>query len=70
MSPMDLSYKARKLDKAMDVIRDRYGADTIMRAGAMGAGRNVGRKHKAQIELKKVKMVNIILFAMSVESLL
>ena len=45
--------KARKLDKAMDAIRDKYGADTIMRAGAMGAGRNVGRKHKAQIELKK-----------------
>ena len=55
MSPMDLSYKARKLDKAMDVIRDKYGADTIMRAGAMGSGRNVGRKHKAQIELKKGK---------------
>ena len=55
MSPMDLSYKARKLDRAMDAIRDKYGADTIMRAGALGAGKNVGRKHKAQIELKKSK---------------
>ena len=55
MSPADLSYKARKLDKAMDAIRDKYGVDTIMRTGAMGAGRNVGRKHKAQIELKKSK---------------
>ena len=45
--------RARKLDKAMDAIRDKYGADTIMRAGAMDAGRNVGRKHKAQIELRK-----------------
>ena len=44
---------SRKLDKAMDAIRDKYGADTIMRAGAMGLGKNVGRKHKAQIELKK-----------------
>ena len=39
----------------MDVIRDKYGADTIMRAGAMGSGKNVGRKHKAQIEMKKEK---------------
>ena len=45
--------RSRKLDKTMDAIRDKYGADTIMRAGAMGSGKNVGRKHKAQIELKK-----------------
>ena len=45
--------RSRKLDRAMDAIRDKYGADTIMRAGAMGLGKNVGRKHKAQIELKK-----------------
>ena len=45
--------RSRKLDRAMDAIRDKYGADTIMRAGAMGSGKNVGRKHKAQTELKK-----------------
>ena len=45
--------RSRKLDQAMDAIRDKYGADTIMRAGAMDAGKNVGRKHKAQIETKK-----------------
>ena len=45
--------RSRKLDQAMDAIRDKYGADTIMRAGAMGLGKNVGQKHKAQIEIKK-----------------
>ncbi len=40
--------RARKLDRAMDAIRERFGADTIVRAGAMG--RNVGRKHKAQLD--------------------
>ena len=45
--------RSRKLDRAMDAIRDKYGADTIMRAGAMESGKNVGCKHKAQIEVKK-----------------
>ena len=44
--------RSRKLDRAMDAIRDKYGADTIMRAGAMESGKNVGRKHKAQIEMR------------------
>ena len=29
----------QQLDRAMDAIRDKYGADAIMRAGAMGRGR-------------------------------
>ena len=45
--------RSRKLDRAVDAIRDRYGADTIMRAGAMESGKKVGRKHKAQIEMRK-----------------
>ena len=45
--------RSRKLDKAMDVIRDKFGADTIMRTGAMESGKKVGHKHKAQIEMGK-----------------
>ena len=45
--------RSRKLDRAVDAIRDKYGADTIMRAGAMESGKNVGRKHKAQMEMRK-----------------
>lgn len=44
--------RSRKLDKALDAIRGKYGADTIMRAAAINAGKNVGRKHKAQIDLQ------------------
>ena len=54
--------RSRKLDRVMDAIWDKYDADTIMSAGAMGSGKNVGRKHKAPIELKKREAVNIILF--------
>ena len=43
--------RSRKLDKAMDSIRGKYGMDTIMRASSIQAGKNVGRKHKAQIDL-------------------
>ena len=53
--------RSRKLYRATDAIRDKYGADTVMRAGAMGSGKNVSRKHKAPIELKKREAVNIIL---------
>ncbi len=45
--------RSRKLDKAMDAIRDKYGADTITRAAAIRSGKSVGRKHKAQIDLRK-----------------
>ena len=45
--------RARKLDRAMDAIRGKYGTDTIMRAAAIRSGKSVGRKHKAQIDLKK-----------------
>ncbi len=51
-----------KLDKAMDPILDIFGADTIMWAGAICPGKNVGCKRKARIELKKREAVNIMLF--------
>lgn len=47
--------RSRKLDKAMDSIRGKYGMDTIIRASSIQAGKNVGRKHKAQIELNHEK---------------
>lgn len=45
--------RSRKLDQALDAIREKYGADTIVRAAAIQSGKNVGRKHKAQMDLKK-----------------
>ena len=54
--------RSRKLDKAMDPIWDIFGADTIMWAGAICPGKNVGCKRKARIELNKREAVNIMLF--------
>ena len=54
--------RSRKLDKAMDPIWDIFGADTIMWAGAICPGKNVGCMRKARIELKKRGAVNIMLF--------
>ena len=42
----------RKLDRALDSIRGKYGMDTVQRASTVQSGKNVGRRHKAQIELK------------------
>ncbi len=49
----DNKERARKLDKAVDSIRNRFGSDVIMRGGAVGSSASVGRKHKAQIENNK-----------------
>ena len=45
--------RSRKLDKALDAIRGKYGTDTIVRAAALQSGKGVGRKHKAQIDMKR-----------------
>ena len=45
--------RARKLDRAVDDIRGRFGADTIMRGSVMGSGANVGKKYKAHMENKR-----------------
>ena len=42
--------RSRTLDKTVDDIRARFGADGIMRAGAMNAPRRIGAKHKATTE--------------------
>ena len=47
--------RSRKLDKALDAIRGKYGTDTIVRAAALQSGKGVGRKHKAQIDMKREK---------------
>ena len=47
--------RSRKLDKALDAIRGKYGTDTIVRAAALQSGKGVGRKHKARIDMKREK---------------
>ena len=51
----DKKEKARAVDKAVDDIRNRFGTGTIVRGGAYLSSTEVGKKHKAQIELKKDK---------------
>ena len=47
--------RARKLDRAVDSIRGKYGTATISRGTTIDADRRIGRKHKAQIEEKNEK---------------
>lgn len=47
--------KARKIDKAVDSIRGRFGTDMISRGSSYGSSVRVGSKHKAQIELENEK---------------
>ena len=42
--------KARKIDKAADAIRCKYGSDMIQRGSAMDSSARVGRKYKAQMD--------------------
>lgn len=45
--------KARNLDRAADRINSKFGADTIVRGANVHSGLEVGKKHRAQMELKK-----------------
>ncbi|MCD8356135.1 MAG: DNA polymerase IV [Clostridia bacterium] len=45
--------KARKLDKAVDAIRNKYGVDTITHGSVYGSSKKVGKKYRAQLEQKK-----------------
>ncbi len=47
--------KARKLDRVVDDIRGKFGSGAIVRGSTCGTTPNVGRKHKAQIELARQK---------------
>lgn len=45
--------RARKLDKATDAINNKFGAATIVRGTSVQSNLEVGRKHRAQMELKR-----------------
>ncbi len=47
--------KARKLDKAADVINQKFGSSTIMRGTDVGSNVRVGKKQKAQQDVEKDK---------------
>lgn len=42
--------RSRKIDKAVDAIRGKYGSDVIQRGSAMESSARVGRKYKAQMD--------------------
>ena len=42
--------KNRRVDRAMDEIRSRFGTDKLVRGTTCGAHLTVGKKHSAQIE--------------------
>ena len=45
--------KERRLDKAMDAIRSRFGSGTVVRASNYNSEIDVGKKYKAQMENKE-----------------
>lgn len=45
--------KEKKLDETVDLIRRKFGADTIVRGRVYGSSLNVGKKYKAQAENRK-----------------
>ncbi len=47
--------KERRLDKAMDAIRNKFGSETVVRATNYKSDIEVGKKYKAQIENKNKK---------------
>lgn len=47
--PDERKEKSRKLDRAVDDIRSRFGADAVIRAGAYQG--DVGKKHKAETSM-------------------
>ncbi len=51
--PTENKEKERRIDKAMDAIRNRFGSDTVVRASNYQSELNVGKKYKAQIENEK-----------------
>jgi len=53
--PDESRERARKLDKATDAINNKFGAATIVRGTRVQSNLDVGRKHRAQMELKRGK---------------
>ncbi len=50
--PDESREKASKLDKATDSINAKFGGAAIVRGSSMGSSLSVGKKHKAQLEIK------------------
>ena len=42
--------KQRKVDKAMDELRSKFGSGVVTRGGAINSSKKVGRKHKASMD--------------------
>ena len=51
--PTEDKEKERRIDKAMDAIRSRFGSETVVRASNYNSELNVGKKYKAQMENQK-----------------
>ena len=51
--PTENRDKERRLDKAMDAIRSKFGSETVVRAANYQSELNVGKKYKAQMESNK-----------------
>ncbi len=50
--PTENREKERRIDKAMDAIRNKFGSETVVRAANYKSEIDVGKKYKAQIENK------------------
>lgn len=53
--PTENREKERRLDRATDAIRSRFGSETLVRASNYQSGLEVGKKYKAQMENQKKK---------------
>jgi DNA polymerase-4 len=49
--------RARKRDRAVDVLRGKFGPETIRRGTALEQPMNAGQKYKAQLEQKKMSRI-------------
>ena len=50
--------RQQRLDRAADAIRGKFGSGALMRASTYDPDINVGRKHKAQADLKNTKAMH------------
>ena len=48
--PTENKDRERRIDKALDSIRNRFGSETVVRASNYQSELNIGKKYKAQIE--------------------
>lgn len=53
MFPDEKKERARKIDRAVDTIRGKFGPDTIIRGTTVGSDGRIGRKHRARAEEEK-----------------